>query len=188
MAEYSTIVADPPWHYEDRMGRFPDPRSPKTRVEVGARKEKLDFPYPTMTVEEIADLPVSNLAAKDAHLYLWATTRYLRDAYTVAEAWGFPSVSAVLVWCKASKGFAGGAFVPNVEFVLFCRRGRLAHKEQVRSRWFEWARGPHSAKPEAFLDMVERVSPGPYLELFARRNRLGWHTWGNQALEHEEIA
>lgn len=81
----------------------------------------------------------------------------------------------------------GGTFMSTTEFVLFCRRGSLRAKQRVDRQWFEWPRGAHSAKPEAFLDMVEATSPGPYLELFARRQRLGWDTWGNEALKHVDI-
>jgi N6-adenosine-specific RNA methylase IME4 len=138
-----------------------------------------------MTVVEIRALQPP--ADDDAHLYLWTTNRYLRDAYGVVEAWGFSSPT-VLVWCKPhDQGLFGGAFLSNVEFVLFARRGTLAHRAKIGSRWFTWPRAEHSAKPEAFLDLVEQVSPGPYLELFARRNRFGWDTWGNECLEHVDL-
>ncbi len=144
------------------------------------------IPYPAMSLAEIADLPVEQLAARDSHLYLWTTNRYLRDSYGIAEAWGFTPV-ATLVWAKASKGLFGGAFINNTEFIIFCRRGSLSNIGKSRTRWWTWPRSAHSQKPEAFLDIVESVSPGPYLELFARRNRLGWDTWGNESLEHVGI-
>jgi N6-adenosine-specific RNA methylase IME4 len=75
----------------------------------------------------------------------------------------------------------------TTEFIIFAGRGSLAPLSRCPRQWWEWHRGAHSAKPEAFLDMVEQVSPGPYLELFARRQRLGWDTWGNEAFEHVEI-
>lgn len=78
-------------------------------------------------------------------------------------------------------------FTSSVEFVLACRRGSLKYTGNAGRQWWEWPRGAHSAKPEAFLDIVEAVSPGPYLELFARRQRLGWDTWGNEALDHAGI-
>ena len=181
MAErYATVVVDPPWYYEP----FGISRVPAGEVHDG-RKNPL--PYPTMTVEEIAALPVSALAAEDAHLYLWTTNRYLPQAFGVVEAWGF-NYSTTLIWCKAPiGGFLGGAFSPSAEFVLFARRGNIKAK-RVERQWWEWPRAmQHSKKPEAFLDIVEQVSPGPYLELFARRNRLGWSTWGDQALNHIEL-
>ncbi len=94
----------------------------------------------------------------------------------------------MLVWCKKPKGIVVGSFTGTTEYVLFCRRGNLGARERQDSTWFQWPRSnSHSRKPEAFLDLVERVSPGPYLELFARRQRLGWDTWGNEALEHVSL-
>lgn len=142
--------------------------------------------YPMMSVGEIKALPVSDLAdPSGSHLHLWTTQRYLRDAYSVLDAWGFKP-SSVLVWAKPPRGFVG-TFACSTEFVLFARRGPLKAKTKIGRNWWEWPRGEHSAKPEAFLDLVEAVSPGPYLELFARRNRLGWDTWGNESLEHVAV-
>ena|SRR5688572_24906977 len=145
------------------------------------------MPYGLMTVPQIAALPVSDLAEDDAHLYLWTTQRYLRDAQDIAEVWGFEP-AATLVWCKAPRGWTpGGTFMSTTEFVLFCRRGSLPAKTRIRSQWFEWPRGAHSAKPEAFIDMVEQVSPPPYVELFARRHRLGWDVWGNESANTAQL-
>jgi N6-adenosine-specific RNA methylase IME4 len=158
-------------------------------------------PYPVLGLDEICALPVGELADRDAHLYLWTTQKFLRDSWLVAEAWGF-RVSATLVWCKSPVGARlGGAFPASLEFIQFCRRGKLAATGQADKRWWHWPRrrgvpvalgearnGGHSAKPEAFLDIVEQVSPGPYLELFARRQRLGWDTWGDEALQHVDLS
>lgn len=175
---YRTIVADPPWELSRTRGTWP-PGAGNLDYEAAP----LD--YPTMKVSEIKDLGVSSIAEDDAHLYLWTTQRYIRDAFGVADAWGF-RYSTMLVWSKPPKGIAG-TFVSSAEFVLFCRRGSLAAKKRHVGSVFNWSRGAHSAKPEAFLDIVESVSPGPYLEMFARRQRLGWDTWGNEALEHVEV-
>lgn len=168
---YRTIVADPPW---DVMGGPP----------WGGGNSK-PLPYPSMPVETIAALPIRGMAMDDAHLYLWTINAYIRQAYDIAQAWGF-FPSTLLTWCKTiTNGGLGGTYRLNTEWVLFARRGTLAAKEQIGQTAFHWPRQrPHSKKPEAFLDMVEHVSPGPYLELFARRNRLGWDTWGDEALEH----
>lgn len=175
---YSTIVADPPW--EQPKG------GPDRRADTHGVPSTL--PYPVMPLEEIKALPVESFAAKDAHLYLWTTNFRLEDAYEVARAWGFKP-STLLTWCKVPKGVGlGGTFSLSSEFILFARRGSLPSLRRVERTWFTWPRGSHSRKPEAFLDLVETVSPGPYLELFARRNRLGWHTWGNESLVHQEIA
>jgi N6-adenosine-specific RNA methylase IME4 len=140
-----------------------------------------------MTVSEIAALPVADLAEEDAHLFLWATNHYLDESYDVARAWGFRP-SAVLTWCKDPVGVGlGGLFAVTTEFALYARRGAPKHHQRVASTWFNWPRGAHSQKPEAFADLVEEAVPGPYLEMFARRQRLGWDTWGNEALEHVSL-
>lgn len=170
---YQTIVADPPWDHSDGTG---------TALLDGRWVRAGGVPYACMSLEDICDLPVAAMAERDAHLYLWTTNRYLREAYYVAEAWGF-SVTKPLVWCKEPRGFNGRPFTSTCEFVLAARRGTLRYKADAGRQWWQWSRGEHSAKPEAFLDIVEMVSPGPYLEMFARRNRFGWDTWGNEALE-----
>lgn len=164
---YATIVADPPWHYEQG--------GPHTqRAGVGVHTP----PYSSMTVEEIAALGVGDLAAIDAHLYLWTTNKYLHSAFSIAQSWGFEH-SQTLVWCKNPRGIGpGGAFSNTAEFVLYCRRGHLPYQERVNTTWWNWDRGAHSVKPAGFLDIVEHVSPGPYCELFARAPRLGWDHWG----------
>lgn len=192
--KYATIVADPPWDHSDGTGHnygADDPRGISGVVDPHATRP----PYPHLSVAEIAALPVSDLAAPNAHLYLWTTQRYLRASFDIVEAWGF-TVSATLTWCKAPMGFMGGAYRSSTEFCHFARRGNLAHLQQWPTRWFTWPRvgwtqadpaAKHSRKPDAFLDIVEAVSPGPYVELFARRQRLGWDTWGDQALDHLSI-
>ena len=175
--KYRTIVADPPWDHSDGTG---------ATLDNGHWRGSL-LPYECMSLEDICALPVSDMATRDAHLYLWATNRYLREAYYVAEAWGFTPVKP-LVWVKEPMGFMGRPFTSSAEFSLFCRRGTLPALHSAGRQWWLWPRSEHSAKPEAFLDLVESVSPGPYLELFARRQRLGWDTWGNEALQHVEIS
>jgi N6-adenosine-specific RNA methylase IME4 len=141
-----------------------------------------------MNVREIRALPVPDLATDDACLYLWTTNRYLPDAFRIAAAWDFDSAKA-LVWCKAPKApFLGGAFGgASVEFCLYAKRPRHREIGRAGRQWFQWPRGEHSAKPEAFLDIVEQVSPGPYLEMFARRARFGWDYWGDQSLGTAEL-
>ncbi len=185
---YRTIVADPPWPLGVRPGwKWRDGR-PSGDVRP--------LPYETMAVAEIAALPIRDLSIPDTRparegstLFLWTTTEFLCAAHDVALTWGFRP-SAVLVWCKAPRGFnVGGTFASNVEFCIYARRGapKLLSSRAVSTRWFTWPRGAHSAKPDAFYDLVESISPGPRLEMFSRRARLGWDTWGNEALEHIQI-
>lgn len=171
--KYQTIVADPPWPYEDQ---------PWGVSSLAPGRSFL--PYRTMDLEDIAAIPVKEWAARrGAHLYLWTTQKFLRDAYWITEAWGFNPV-CLLAWCKPTMPNAPGTFRSSLEFAIFARRGNLPALRRVESQWFQWPRGEHSRKPEAFLDLVEQVSPGPYLELFARRQRLGWDTWGDEAFDH----
>ena len=176
MTRYRTIVADPPWP----IGDFP--------ANLHAQgMGTTPCPYPTMALEDIAALSVRDFAAVEAHLYLWTINAYVEQSYAIARAWGFKPVK-LLVWCKAPKGRGlGGTFGSATEYVLFCRRGSLASTSRVERNWWEWPRGAHSAKPEAFLDIVERVSPGPYLELFARRARFGWDYAGDGSLGTVEL-
>lgn len=187
MSRYSTIVADPPWDVAAgrSIGRY-EMRDGKQLFGVTDEAAR-PLAYPSMTVEEIKALRVADVAAKDAHLYLWTTNGYLQHAFDVARAWGFEP-STTLVWAKnVMGGGLGGAFGISTEFVLFCRRGSLKAHGRVGGTWFNWKRPydergkpRHSAKPREFITLVEEVSPGPYLEIFARENRAGWHAWGNE--------
>lgn len=168
---YSTIVADPPWKYEQGGPRNDDP-------DGVVRPAVKTPPYSMMTVAQIAAMPVIDIAAGDSHLYLWTTNRYLWDSYDIARGWGFKP-SQMLTWCKPTKGIGpGGAYSNTTEFVLYCRRGNLPYVNRVSSTWFQAARRAHSQKPEVFFEWVHKVSPGPYVELFARQPRLGWDSWG----------
>ena len=168
---FRCIVADPPWHQDT---------GPDVFGGTGERGHD-ELAYPVMSVEAISALEVEKRSADDAHLYLWTTNRYLEPAYNVARNWGFkPSV--VLVWTKSPRGVGlGDTFRLTTEFILFARRGNLEHRRIVPTSWFDWRRGWHSEKPAAFYDLVTSVTPGPYLDLFARTERLGWEVWGDEA-------
>jgi N6-adenosine-specific RNA methylase IME4 len=180
--KYRTIVADPPW---------PMPESGRWTGKGGNWAEyngkTTALPYSAMPLTEIESLPVSDLLAADAHLYIWTVNRHLERTYSVARAWGCePAV--LLTWCKAPMGLGmGGAFSSTTEFILLAKRGSLRHTGKVDSSWWQWPRSEHSAKPDALLDYVEQVSPGPYLELFARRARFGWSYWGDESLGTAEM-
>jgi N6-adenosine-specific RNA methylase IME4 len=159
-------------------------------VEVQLKTRK-PLPYPAMTLDEIKALPVGEMAERGGcHLYLWTTNKYLRTAFDVLDAWGF-RYGQTLVWAKTPMGInLGGAFAPTCEYVLTARRGSLKNLSRVDSVWFNWprqGRGYHSQKPDAFMDLAEAISPAPRLEMFARRQRLGWDTWGNEALQHVDL-
>ncbi len=170
---YKTIVADPPWQYQKDTAN-------------GAKPGAAEAHYSTMSMRDIAALPVSDLAANDAHLYLWVTVPRLYgdrndrtiNARDLMEAWGF-EFKTMLTWVKDGSPGMGWYFRGCTEHVLFGVRGRLPIAPADRERnVFTASREGHSGKPSSFLDLVERVSPGPYCELFARAPRLGWDSWG----------
>ena len=192
MKRYATIVADPPWDVAAgrSIGRYQveEGRQIFGVVDDAARP----LVYPTMTVEQIKAMRVADVTADDAHLYLWTTNGYLPAAFDVMEAWGF-KYSTTLVWAKnVMGGGLGGAYGISTEYCLFGRRGSLKAHGRVGGTWFNWKRPydergkpRHSAKPQGFYAMVEEVSPGPHLEMFARDNRLDWDSWGNECLSVE---
>jgi N6-adenosine-specific RNA methylase IME4 len=181
---YRTIVADPPWRYRVSAGIT-------TRTSHGTACAEDN--YPTMTNAEIMALPVRDLAADNAHLYVWVTNPKLygdKDRITprdIVEAWGFQYIT-LLTWIKKPGALGMGFyFRGETEHVVFAKRGDAPIPTSQREvNWFFAAKRRHSEKPDSFMDMVERVSPAPRLEMFSRRARLGWDTWGNEALHGTE--
>jgi N6-adenosine-specific RNA methylase IME4 len=179
-ARYRTIVADPPWTPElgGQWGALVDKGRPQRF-------------YDTLPLCAIRALEVPS--DEQAHLYLWCLSQHVDWGFDVARAWGFEPVT-MLTWCKPGLGV--GRFRCNTEHVVVGRKGSRhgnpfgeggRSAQATEGTWFTWPRGRHSQKPEEFYDLVERISPGPYLELFARRQRLGWDTWGDEALEHVRL-
>lgn len=162
---YQTLVVDPPWAYRRH----------------GIQGDVADQ-YSTLTGDQIANLPVGDLAGTDAHLYLWATVPKLWDAphpAEIAAAWGF-TYKTLLTWVKGERVGLGWYYRVDTEHVLFCTRGKAPIAPELRSSSVLWSpRGAHSAKPPAFFDLVEKVSPGPRAELFCRQPRFGWDHWGH---------
>ncbi len=190
--KYRTIVADPPWPL--RWGGGGAWRVNGRGERHHNHRFKKSLGYPTMSVEQIAALPVASLADIDAHLFLWAPDRFILDgaAADVARAWGFEP-RRLFVWEKS--GYGLGTFPrPQHEAALVCRRGRprfRVHNVGSVQRWklvYEGGARKHSAKPEGFFDLIGRACNGPHLELFARTNRLGWDSWGDEALNHVNLS
>jgi len=175
---YRTVVADPPWPIAMRMGAG------------GRRRRVTAVPYAVMDYTAIEALPVASLAAESALLFLWATRHVFREgiAVRVARAWGFEPIGEV-VWGLRNPGLGAGALVNDHEPVLIASRGGLSPEPVLRGLGVHLWRQPyagrggkiHSAKPDGFLDLVEELAPAPRIELFARRQRLGWDTWGAEA-------
>lgn len=157
---FAAIVIDPPWQYDNTATR-------------GAAEDH----YPTMPLNELAALTIPG--TDNSHLYLWVTNGFIREGFNLLDAWNY-RYKTTLTWCKPQIGM-GNYFRNNTEHVLFAIRGSLPTTANDIPTWFVADRTRHSAKPECFYDIVERSSPGPYMEMFARRRRFGWHTWGNEA-------
>ena len=178
---YSVILADPPWQFQNRTGKM-------------APEHKRLLRYPTMGLQEILDLPVSNLAEEQSHLYLWAPNALLAEGLEVMKAWGF-TYKTNLVWYKVRKdggpdGRGVGFYFRNVtELLLFGVRGCLRTLQPGRTQvnLFCSRKREHSRKPDDIYDIIERCSPGPYLELFARFARRGWDHWGNEDVEQNSL-
>lgn len=178
--KYRTIVADPPWDYGKDAGRW---------LPVGGDcSERRAIPYPPMSVADIAGLPIDALAEDDACLWMWTTNQHLPQSFGIVSAWGF-DYRQTITWAKTNPAPFGGSVCANAaEYLLFARRGR-----PTVGRWPGGSvittplTGEHSRKPDVFLDLIESVSPAPRLEMFARRQRLGWDTWGNECLEHVSV-
>lgn len=183
--KYRTIVADPPWEYEPFV-------SINRTAGKWSEKVKKPLPYQAMTLKDIAALPVKDWAdPAGCRLFLWTTNRYLPAAFGVLDSWGF-SYRQTLVWHKVN----GPPFITSVapnhaEYLLVAVVGQPERLEPLDSSVVSLRHNAkvHSRKPDVFLDLIEQVSPGPYLEMFARRARLGdWHYWGNESLETAEVA
>ena len=159
---YRTILADPPWDVQQNGAR-------------GAQRH-----YDLLTLEQVKRLPVADLAdPESSHCFLWVTNATLRHGYDVLEAWQFVPRS-IITWCKPR--FTLGNYLRNsTEHVLFGTRGKAPVKFKSQPTWMFAPLQGHSHKPEELYDIIERVSHGPYLELFARRRRGGqWSSWGNE--------
>ncbi len=177
---YGTILVDPPWRFLNRTGKMaPEHRRLKR--------------YETMSTEEIMGLPVAAHAAPQSHLYLWTPNALIAEALRIMEAWGFTYKTNV-VWLKVRKdgepdGRGVGFYFRNVtELILFGVRGKLRTLGPGRSQVnaIVTRKEEHSRKPDEQYDIIEACSPGPYLELFARKKREGWVSWGDQAETYEE--
>jgi N6-adenosine-specific RNA methylase IME4 len=170
--KYRTIVADPPWHYDNAASR-------------GAANNH----YKTMTIEQLCAMNIADHAEPDAHLYMWTTSAHLPHAFDVMAAWGF-QYKTYLVWVKPQIGM-GNYFRTCTELIMFGVRGAMRTQTRDTRNWFEAPRQRHSAKPPQFHQLVMAASPGEYLELFTRCRKphgcqcskclYGWATYGDQA-------
>ncbi|WP_296640496.1 MT-A70 family methyltransferase [Roseinatronobacter sp.] len=177
--KFQTILADPPWQFQNRTGKM-------------APEHKRLSRYPTLSLEEICDMPVEALAGEPAHLYLWVPNALLPEGLKVMEHWGF-NYKSNLIWYKVRKDGGPdrrgvGFYFRNVtEILLFGVRGKNARTlspGRSQENILVTQKREHSRKPDEQYDLIERCSFGNRLELFARGPREGWTVWGNQSEEY----
>lgn len=179
--KYKTIYADPPWQFQNRTGKV-------------APEHKRLSRYSTMQLEEIKALPVSKVADEKCHLYLWVPNALLPEGLEVMQAWGF-EYKTNIIWEKVRKdgmpdGRGVGFYFRNVtEILLFGIRGdknRTLDPGRSQVNLIRSIKREHSRKPDEFVNLIERCSSAPFLEIFARGDRAGWDMWGDQAVDSYE--
>ncbi len=175
---YGTILADPPWRFNNRTGK------------VAPEHKRLNR-YDTLSLKEIMEIPVSVVAGEKSHLYLWVPNALLQEGLEVMQAWGFQYKSNI-VWHKIRKdggpdGRGVGFYFRNTtELILFGIRGKIRTLQPGRSQVniIKTRKQEHSRKPEELYEIIEKCSKGPFLEIFARGKRNGWDAFGNQSEEY----
>jgi len=176
--EFKTIVIDPPW-------------TPAMSITNGnASKASPQKFYSTLTLDEICKIkpPIAN----QAHLYIWCVSQHVDWAYKVANAW---NAEPIILWTWIKPGLGVGRFRCNTEHILVARKGSRhgnpfgkggRHIQATNGTYFEWPRGKHSEKPNEFYKLVEEISPAPRLDMYARKFRENWFSWGDE-LDKEEV-
>jgi N6-adenosine-specific RNA methylase IME4 len=172
--KFGTILADPPWRFANRTGKM-------------APEHRRLMRYETMSMQDIYELPIAQLALPESHLYLWVPNALILEGLETLKRWGF-TYKTNIIWHKIRKdggpdGRGVGFYFRNVtEMVLFGVRSSLRTllpgRRQVN--FIATRKREHSRKPDELYDIIEKCSPGPYLELFARHRRKGWVQWGNE--------
>lgn len=166
VGQYSTIVVDPPWSYSNKSGRH------------GSSANADYIQNRTMTIDEVVLFDIQRWVAPECHLYLWVTDAYVGHVYSITEAWGFDA-KATLVWVKDRFGM-GNYYRHQHELCVFAVRGKMRLSRMNASTVFTAPVTKHSEKPEEFYRLVESCSPGPFLDVFARKKRAGWDVFGDE--------
>ena len=172
--KFGAIIADPPWQFKNRTGKV-------------APEHKRLKRYNTLSIREIMEMPIEEVAAEKSHLYLWCPNAFVHEGLETMRSWGF-TYKTNLIWHKVRKdggpdGRGVGFYFRNTtEMVLFGVRGKLRTLASGRSQVniIRTQKREHSRKPDELYGVIEACSPGPYLELFARRTRDGWAQWGDE--------
>jgi len=178
---FNVIVADPPWRFESWSDK--------------GKAKAADNHYETMGLDDIKRLPVADVAASDCLLLMWAVNPMLPQALDVMSAWGFRYKTLGFCWAKASKN-SNPSWAPkwhmglgywtraNVEVCLLGTRGKPKRCSQGVRQLIVSPVREHSRKPDEFYERTMRLADGPYLEMFARQERKGWSTWGNETQKY----
>jgi len=178
-SKFSTILADPPWRFQNRTGKMAPEHRRLSR-------------YQTMELADIKSLPIGDICDTPAHLYLWVPNALLPLGLEVMHAWGF-EYKTNMIWHKIRKdggpdGRGVGFYFRNVtEMILFGVRGKNARTLSPARRQVNFLatrKREHSRKPDELYDVIEACSPGSYLEIFARGKRKNWSAWGNEAEDY----
>lgn len=163
--KFGTIYADPPWRYQNQG----------TRAATGNHYDG------TLSVDELCAMPVGDVAAEKSHLHLWTTNAFIFECSRIMDAWGF-KYKSTFVWVKPQMGI-GNYWRNSHEIMLLGVKGGLTAASKSEMSWVECGRGAHSSKPMQVRERIERLSPGPRLEMFGRRPIKGWVVFGNQIIE-----
>lgn len=161
---FGTLYIDPPWPYQNQS----------TRAATSNH-------YDILSIDDIAALPLSDLAAEKSHLHLWTTNAFLVDAIELLAGWGF-EFKSTFVWAKSQLGI-GNYWRCSHEIMLLGVKGKLTFPPTNIPSWLEEPRTKHSSKPDTIRALIEQVSPPPRIEFFARQMCPGWIAWGNEIEE-----
>ncbi len=168
---YDVIYADPPWHYKNSRPPCLIKKQPQT---CGVQHY-----YDTMRIDEIKNMPIKNIANKNCVLFLWSTTPAIREAFEVVDAWGF-KYKTMITWEKTNRDCMGYWFRVCTEHLIIAIKGQIKAFRNMERTCYHEARTKHSKKPEYFYSLIESVTAGNKIELFARQRRAGWYAWGNE--------
>lgn len=164
--KYQLIYADPPWSYRNKRTG-------------GSMNSGAISKYPTMSIEEIKNMPIGDIVNKDCALFIWATTPLLPEAFEVITAWGFHYKTS-LYWCKTMSLGMGYWYRGQVEMLLLGIKGEVKAFRIQKPNFIQTKVREHSRKPDEFYELIEMTGLKPRIELFARNKREGWDCWGNE--------
>lgn len=178
---YGAILTDPPWSFKTWSGK------------TGTPHRTANDHYITTETVRLADLPVSDIAARDCALFMWVVDSHLDQALDLGKAWGFEFKTRAFTWRKltstgAAKIGMGYWTRKQTELCLLFTRGKVSRKDKGVREVIDAPRREHSRKPDEQYARIERLVAGPYLELFGRQSRPGWDVWGNETTKFDEAA